>query len=168
MGYRGRLIQPFLADIRRLDTEATAAAKSGAGYDPDFKEPARVAPTSGEGAGTSTRREKAELLLPCQVEMGSAEKLRQFFAGANPSSNLVLVLHFRDLERAGLVDSAGNATLRVGDRLASIRDSRTKNVVWTPREELYCVEVQPNAFGIGRGRNLLFLFFQDRDNAAAG
>jgi len=161
--YRGRLIFPFRASIRQLDTAATAAAKSGDGYDEDFKEPSPTAPAGGEGAGTSTRAESSALVLPCQVEMGTGEKVRQFFQGADMDARLVLVFHFRDLEAAGLVDANGNATLRPSDRLESITNSRTGEVVFTPREPLYVVEVTATAFGIGRGRNLLTVFFQGRD-----
>lgn len=164
--YRGRLIFPFIADIRPLDTEATAAAKGGEGFDPDFQEPSPIAPPAGQGPGTSTRTEGMPVALPCQVEMGTNEKMRQFFQGNSPSGRLVLVFHFRDLEGAGLVDAAGNATLRVGDRLEKITNQRTGAVEWTAKEPLYAVEIQPNAFGIGRGRNLLFVFFESRDKAA--
>lgn len=167
---RGRLINPFRADIRQLDTEATAEAKAGgAGYDPDFKEPSPNAPTTGEGPGTSTRRERPQLLVPAQVEMGTAEKLRQFFQGNSPTSRLVLVFHFRDLERMGLVDDDGNAKIHVGDRLAALYPMRGSCIdtkaAWTPRDPVFAVEIQPNAFGLGGARNLLFAFFESRDSA---
>lgn len=164
--YRGRLIFPFRASIRQLDTAATAAAKSGAGYDEDFKEPSPTPPAGGAGPGTSTRAESTALVLPCQVEMGTGEKVRQFFQGADMDGRLVLVFHFRDLEAAGLVDASGNARLRHSDRLASIANSRTGEVVFTPRDPLYVIEVTATAFGIGRGRNLLTVFFATRDKAA--
>jgi hypothetical protein len=168
---RGRLINPFRADIRQLDTEATEAAKGGHGYDEDFKEPSPVDKDGdGEGPGVSTRAEKPALLIPAQVEMGTGEKLRQFFQGNDPVSRLVLIFHFRDLEKMGLVDDRGNARLRIGDRLAALyplRGSCTETTAaWTPVEPVFAVEVQPNGFGIGLSRNLLFMFFESRDKAA--
>ncbi len=170
---RGRLIFPFRADIRQLDTEATADAKAdGKGYDEDFKEPSPVDEDGdGAGPGVSTRKEAPRLLLPAQVEMGTSEKLRQFFQGNDPTSRLVLIFHFRDLERAGLVDAGGNAKLRIGDRLAALYSMRGScaetpgTAAWTPKDPVYAVEVQPNAFGIGMARNLLFVFFEGRDKA---
>ncbi len=165
-GYRGRLIFAWNAVIRQLDTQATAEAKGdGGGYDEDFKEPSPNPSETSQGSGITTRREAPALRLPCQVEMGTNEKLRQFFQGNDPTGRLVLVFHFRDLEHAGLVDSSGNATLRIGDRLQELVNGRTGVTEYTPRDPLYAVEVQPNAFGIGRGRNLLFVFFESRDKA---
>ncbi len=170
---RGRLIFPFRADIRQLDTDATDANDGGkagdVGYDDDFKEPTPLAPVTEEGAGLSNRREKPALYLPAQVEMGTGEKMRQFFQGNDPSSRLVLIFHFRDLERLGLVDSVGNAKIRVGDRLHALSPLRGSVVdtraAWTPTKPLFAVEVQPNAFGIGLSRNLLFAYFESRDKA---
>ena len=53
---RGRLIFPFLAELYRLDTRATAttdpdgAGPLTGGYDPDFKEPVLV-DRDGDGIG---------------------------------------------------------------------------------------------------------------------
>lgn len=164
--YRGRLIFPFVATLRQLDTETTQAMKpDGKGFDEDFKEPSPLAPVSGEGPGETPRQELAPLLLPCQVEMGVGEKVRQFFQGADFTGRMVLVFHFRDLERLGLVDGQGNATIRTSDRLESIAD-RFGVTVFTPRDPLFVVEVTSTAFGIGRRRNLLTVFFEVRDKAA--
>lgn len=163
--YRGRLVFPFTADLRRLDTAGTAAAKDGGGYDDDFHEPSPYPAVDGQGPGTTTRAEFDSLLLPCQVELGSNEKIRQFFQGNNPTTQLVLVFHFRDLESAGLVDESGNALLRVGDRLERILQARTGAVAWTPIDQVFATEIQPNSFGLGQSRNLLFVYFNSRDRA---
>jgi hypothetical protein len=169
---RGRLINPFLAEIARLDTVATGADPDGAGvlasgYDPDFKE-TLVLDDSGERR--DARREMDPILVPCQVEVGAFEALQQLASGASPNSQVTLVFHFRDLERMGLVDPAsGDALLRVNDRLVAIRDL-AGNLVQAVRTRpgLYATEVQPQSFGLGRSRNLLLVTFQERELGVRG
>lgn len=169
---RGRLINPFLAEIAQLDTVATAQDPDGAGaatsgYDPDFKETVLLGATVAER--TDTRREKPPIRVPCQVEVGTFELLQQLAAGAAPSSRVTLVFHFRDLEQMGLVDGAGVARLRVNDRLVAIHrmDGALVQTIRTP-PGLYVVEVQPQSFGLGLSRNLLLVTFQERDVATRG
>lgn len=170
---RGRLINPFLAEIAQLDTVATAADPDAAGpltsgYDPDFKE--TLVFGSPEGARLDARREKPVLRVPCQVEVATFEALEQLAAGASPTSRIVLVFHFRDLERMALVDAAsGDALLRVNDRLVAIHTLRGQLVqaVRTP-PGLYATEVQPQSFGLGLSRNLLLVTFQEREVAVRG
>lgn len=169
---RGRLINPFLAEIARLDTAAIAADPDGAGplasgYDPDFKE--TIVLEDG-GARRGARREMPAILVPCQVEVGTFEALQQLAAGNSPNSQIVLVFHFRDLQRMGLVEPAsGDALLRVNDRLIAIRDLRG-NLVQAVRDRpgLYATEVQPQSFGLGRSRNLLLVTFQERELGVRG
>ena len=76
---RGRLINPFLAEIAQLDTVATSADPDGpgsglSGYDSDFKE--TVVLESPGGGRTDARREKPPLRVPCQVEVGAFEALQ--------------------------------------------------------------------------------------------
>jgi hypothetical protein len=169
---RGRLINPFLAEIARLDTVATAADPDGAGplssgYDPDFKETVVLEEA---GARRDARREMPPVLVPCQVEVGAFEALQQLAAGNSPDSRVTLVFHLRDLERLGLVDPAsGDARLRVNDRLVAIRDlgGNLVQAVRTP-PGLYITEVQPQSFGLGRHRNLALVTLQERELAARG
>jgi hypothetical protein len=165
---RGRLINPFLAELAQLHTEATAADPDAAGplasgYDPDFKETVIV--SAATGRGVDARKEKAPLRIPCQVEVGAFEALQQLTAGNSPNSRLTLVFHFEDLERLGLVDpSTGDALVRVNDRLAAIRDL-AGSLVQTVRTPpgLYATEVQPQSFGLGLSRNLLLVTFEERE-----
>lgn len=163
MGYRGRLIFPFIAVIRRLDTSATEAV-AGGGYDPDFRTTKRTYPGN-IGARESTRRELAPVQVRCQVEMGRWEAQRQVASGNAPDTQLTTVIHFRELEGLGLVHTAtGDALFRVGDRLESIlrlRDGALVQAVRLP-QSLYATEVQPAAFGIGRERNLLVITWDER------
>jgi len=97
---RGKLINPFLAEIAQLDTVATAAdpddtGPATSGYDPDFKETVVFGALS--GSRVDARRESAPIRVPCQVEVGTFEVLQQLAAGNSPNSRIVLVFHFRDL-----------------------------------------------------------------------
>jgi len=169
---RGRLINPFLAELARLDTVATAADPDGpgpltSGYDPDFKETVVIPTPVG---GQDARREQPPIRLRCQVEVGTIEALQQLASGASPNSKVTLVFHFSDLEQIGLVDpDTGDALLRVNDRLVAIRDlaGNLVQAVRTP-PGLYATEVQPQSFGLGLCRNLLLVTFDEREVGVRG
>ena len=170
---RGRLIFPFLADLRRLNTAAMASAgPNGAdfdGFDRDFKEPALV-DRNGDGIGERERAELAPILVPCQVEPKVFEDFRMFASGDSPRSDLSLVFHFRDLERLGLVDpESGDALIRPNDRLAGLCDlaGQLVQAIRTP-PGLYVTQALPRGFGMGRirpKRNLLLVTFEARQLA---
>ncbi len=170
---RGRVINPFLAELARLDTTTTVADPDGpgplaSGYDPDFKETVLV-PAAGE-LGADARREQPPIRIPCQVEVGTFEALQQLASGNSPNSKVTLVFHFRELERMGLVDAAtGDALLRVNDRLVAIRDlaGNLVQAIRTP-PGLYATEVQPQSFGLGLCRNLLLVTFEERELGLRG
>jgi hypothetical protein len=167
---RGRLINPFIAELAQLDTVSTAEDPDGAGpllsgYDADFKETVIV--PAATGRGVDARKEKTPVRVPCQVEVGAFEAMQQVTAGNSPNSRLTLVFHFQDLERMGLVDAdTGDALVRVNDRLVAIRDMAGALVqaVRTP-PGLYVTEVQPQSFGLGLSRNLLVVTFEERELA---
>jgi hypothetical protein len=74
------------------------------------------------------------------------------------------VFHFADLERLGLVDLAtGEALLRIGDRLAAIRDHRTGDLIQAVRTPpgLYLTEPQPESVW-AVARNLLVATVSER------
>ena len=164
---RGRLINPLAAELAQLDTAATAADPDGpgprtSGYDADFHETVLM-PSAG-GRDRDARREKPSIRVPCQIEVQSFGALTELATGNSPRSRLVLVFHFADLEQLGLVDPAtGDALLRVGDRLVTIRDLRTGALVQAVRTPpgLYLTEPQPQ-FGLGGRRNLLLATFGER------
>ena len=173
---RGRLIFAFLAELHRLDTAAMAAVDPDGpgplegGYDPDFKEPVLV-DTDDDGIGERVRQEHPPVRVPCQVDTKAFEELRMFASGNAPRSRIDLVLHFKDLERLGLVDPAtGDALVRPGDRLGAIYDKAGALVqaVRTP-PGLYVTEARPIGFGLNLARprrNLLLVTFEDRQPAA--
>jgi hypothetical protein len=164
---RGRLLQVFAAELAQLDTEATAKGPDGpgpltSGYDPDFQETTLV-PDPG-GGRRDARQERPPIYVPCQIEVQAFGALTELTTGNSPRSQLVLVFHFRSLEKLGLVDPiTGDALLRVGDRLAAIRDVRSGQIVQAIRTPpgLYLTEAQPQ-FGLGRRRNLLLVTFAER------
>jgi hypothetical protein len=155
---RGRLIFQLVAELHRLDGEPRVAG-APPGYDADFDEPARVAP------GAPVRHELPPVRLPCQVEPGDDQALGLSAAGDVPRSQLRLVLHLRDLERASLVDLAtGRALVRPGDRLGALYD-RAGALVETFAAGLFLVEATPLSYGLGLRRprpNLLLCSFLDR------
>ena len=173
---RGRLIFPFLAELRRLDTAAMASTDpDGAGpltggFDPDFKEPVLV-DRDGDGVAERERTELPAIRVPCQVDPKVFENLRMLASGDSPRSDISLVFHFKDLERMGLVDGdTGDALLRPGDRLGALYDKAGELVqeVRTP-PGLYVSEARPIGFGRNMARprrNLLLVAFEDRKPAA--
>lgn len=167
---RGRLINPFLLDLRQLDTDASAADPDAggpetSGYDPDFREPVVV-------SGAIVRAEKASVMIPVQVEIDSYEKLVQGAAGNDPQTALRFVMHFEDLEAAGLVNAVtGHALIRIGDRAAAIHrmDGTKIQDLGLDGRGVFCVEAQSQSFGLSGGeRNLLVCAFEPRDRSSRG
>lgn len=84
-------------------------------------------------------------------------------AGDNPGTLLNVVLHFCDLEKAGLVDVNGVALIKTRDRLVKI-DNCFGKTVHTYRDPpgAYCIQAQPRGWGLGLNRNLLVATFEER------
>lgn len=161
---RGRIIFPFLAELYRLDT--IAMSTQAPGYDDDFQEPALL-DADGDGVADAFRREHPPIRVPCQVEPETLDALRMTPSGNTPASSLDLVVHFRDLERLGLVDvTTGEALIRTSDRLGGLFDIEGQ-LVWAVRTPpgLYVTEARHAGFGLFRRRprrNLLVVSFSDR------
>jgi len=177
---RGRLINPFKARIARLDTVTTAADPDGAGelesgYDPDFKETVYV-PNPNGGAGITARTEHAPILIPCQVEVGTYDVQAMGAGGNDPDGRIVLVYHFELLELMGLVHApTGQALLRPNDRLLSIHRYDDESLIQSfepadaPVGGYFCVEAQPQSFGLSGGyRNLLLCSYVNKDRGPQG
>jgi hypothetical protein len=136
--------------------------------DPDFREPIAM-DLDGDGIGEVVRRELPAVLVPCQVEPETFEQLRMTPSGRAPRTSLDLVMHFRDLERLGLVHADGNAVIDTGDRLGALFTTSGERVL-TARQGLFVTEARPRGFGLGRHtarRNLLLVTFSDRALGAA-
>lgn len=161
---RVKLINPFVAVLARLDTNASERTTGGKpGYDATFREP-EVKTIDGER--TTGREEKRHLRIRVQVEDRTWEALKAYDNGKSPEIALGLVAHFYDLRKLGLVDcGTGKPALNVNDRLVQIEDLRG-NVVSKVRTPpgLYCVEARPMSYGIGKTLNLLLLLFQERSH----
>lgn len=172
MAYRGRLIFPFLVEIAQLDIDATAADPDGAGpltsgYDPDFRE-ARTLP-SADRLGVSARKEATLVKVPGQFGSTDAFLKLQMLAGGNMgATGFVVLFHFEDIEALGMVDSAGNATIKVGDRLNAIYRYLDGVLVQTipPVPGAFITEAAP-IFGLEGERNLLQVTFKSRDPGGA-
>lgn len=165
---RGRLIFPFVAQIAQLDTFAMGQDPDGAGpeisgYDLDFREPVGLPVDADDQIGVTHRVEKL-IEAQCQVETRTFERLAQVLGGTSPDSAIELVFHFKQLEDAGLVDPFGVATIRINDRLVSIKDL-SGNVVQEVRNPpgLFVSQSLPGGFGLGPQRNLLIVTFEERE-----
>lgn len=167
---RGRLIFPFKLDIAQLDTNATAVITDG-GYDEDFREPIMVPPVSGSGRGTISRSEN---IVTCraQIEPGTFEELEMMVNGRSPSSQITVIMHYRDLEDAGLVEATtGRPMIRVNDRLDAIKHDLTEELIeQIPNPPgLFVTQVQSRGFGLSSlQRNLLLVTFETRDLGVRG
>lgn len=172
---RGRLINPFLAEIARLDQMATAADPDGAGpktsgYDDIYRETATL--PSSDLVGTDARREFPLVRIPAQFHTGPTPgqllALKATVTGNVASAAVQVLMHFEDLEQLGLVDvDTFTALIKVGDRLNAIyeMDGTLVQEIPTP-PGLYCVQALP-IFGLGRKRNLLEVSFESRDTGQA-
>lgn len=114
---RGRLINRFVCVLARLDAAATAAV-AGGGYDPDFRAVVPVA--NGTQLGSTSRRERAEVRIPCQLDRVTwgGNNLRR--SGNKVEADIIVTLHWPDLERLGLIGTDGRPDIRCGDRIVSI------------------------------------------------
>jgi hypothetical protein len=172
---RGRLIFPFLVDIARLDTAATAEDPDDtgplvSGYDDEFREPVMIAP---EDSSDDAELRRVEVMTTLQAQIGEDqnEAVQMMVTGPSPSSRMTLVFHYRDLERAGMVSTeTGRPVLRApGDRLHAIRNIRTGAMVELipARPGLYATEVKSSGFGLGPNRNLCIVTFEERATSTA-
>lgn len=158
---RVRLINPFLCEIARLDTVATAAGPPG--YDADFQEPKVYAPG---GVRTEGRKEKTLIRVRAQVEDQVFNQLRALAAGNAPEAKIGIVVDYRDLKKDGLVTASGLPAINVNDRLVAIytRSGVLVHQVANP-PGLFCVEVRPISYGIGGQLNLVLIRFNERQRS---
>jgi hypothetical protein len=172
---RGRLINPFLLEIARLDIESTAGDPDGAGprtsgYDDVYRETA-VLP-SGNLIGTDARVEYPLVRVPAQLHTGPTPgqlmALKATVTGNVAAAFLQALMMFDDLERLELVDGdTQTALVKVGDRLNAIytMDGVLVQQIPTP-PGMYVVQAVP-IFGLGGTRNLLEVSFESRDTGQA-
>lgn len=159
---RGRLIRPFLVEIARLDTVATAADPDGAGtrtsgYDDVFREPVMV--SNATGLGTTARAEMDLVRVRAQIETGTFQDQQPTQNGNESYSKFNLVMHLQELEAEGYVDvSSGMVLFKPGDRINAIYDLRGVLVQTLPNPPgLFISEVMPASYGLGINRNLVVI-----------
>lgn len=171
----GRLINPFLAEIARLDIVATAADPDAggpltSGYDEDYRE-TRIRPTVSR-VGEDMRREFPLVRIPAQFHTGPTPgqllALKPVVTGNVASASVQVLLHFDDLYRLNLIDSdTQTALIKVGDRLHAVykMDGTLVQMIPTP-PGLYVTMAVP-IFGLGSERNLLEVSLESRDTGQA-
>jgi hypothetical protein len=159
MAYRGRLIFPFLIEIAPIDIAASAASS---GYDPDFRE--RVVQATGDRIGDSRRVEGALYKIPGQFySTDSFRRISMAGTGNLDNSGFTVLVHFKDLEAQGLIDtSTQTSLLKVGDRLNAVYRMDGVLVQTVPASGVFITEAQP-IFGLNGFRNLLECTFKSRD-----
>lgn len=170
MSFRVNLLFPVYVVIARLDFAATRA------YDPPGT------PTSGlndilrapvvinqGGVRTVARVEMAEVKVPCQREDKTLDQLSMAFTGNDPVTTIAFVLHRKDLDRLGLLDSDGNCVLKARDRIARVEDKRGNTVETWPKP-LFIYEIRGGSHGMGpTGRDLQIVYttYQSADSRLA-
>jgi len=172
------LLQTSLAVIYRLDPAATTAvtphAGVASGYDPDFREPITHDQAKPVGTGTirtGGRQELAPIRVPCQFETYKYEELEQRGSGAQPDTDMTLVLHRMDLEEMGLLDpKTGVCGIKCNDRVSAIEygpgSNREGDVQWPfAGEGLYVRAVAPGGIGFGPGSDLVLVTLKEREEA---
>ncbi len=148
MAYRGRLIQPFLAEMHRLDLAGMAAAGR---LDEDYREV--------KGA----RIEMPPLRIPAQIEPDSFQRQMRKELGDVKAGVFGLTFHFVDLEELGLVDPAtGIALIRPNDRMGAIYEMNGTLVQQFPDPPGMYVEEATPSLGLGGKRNLLIVRLMSR------
>jgi hypothetical protein len=170
----GLVLEKSLAVIHRLNPDTTDDVRpytgASSGYSAVFREPIVYDDTvRGRRTRKEARSEYPAIQVPCQVEPLRSEQLRQFKPGDAPDSKYVLVFHYMDLSRMGLVDVTTNeVALGVNDRLSAIKSFRKPNKTTVHLESpgLYLFELRPGSFGFGpEGRDLLIAFLSERQRA---
>lgn len=158
---RGRLIQRFHAVLYRLDATAMAAV-AGGGYDAIWGWPKPVVDATQVGA--PSRRERAAVRVPCQIDRPRSGKDEVFTRGGHELRyDYVLTMHEPDLLALGLIDTDGRPAIYAGDRVGALEtlDGTVMQTFANP-PGLYVVGCERaghglNCFGAPRN-NLVFVY----------
>lgn len=164
------LLETSLAVIYRLNPSAIADSEpysGGTGYNKSYRQPIVFDTTrQGKTVREYARSELPPVKVPCQVETGDFERLRQGADGDVPDSSMVLVVHRQDLTILGLIDPDSNKPLlEVNDRVSHIESSKLPGVVTQQfeGEGMYITSVAPASWGFGPdGYDLHLLFLKER------
>ena len=180
MTMRVPLLAPSAVLISRLSPTMTSrvdpdgAGPIVGGYDPILREPYPYEDTtqttaSGEEKAVTTVRYSPHVRIPCQVEIKTFEELRQTFSGDAPVTNMVFVLHNKDLKRLGLLfdgDAGCNCVpkLKTNDRIDRVEVLRSPGTISHPfKEKLFVFRIDPGSWGMGpSGQDLQIVWTSNR------
>ena len=168
------LLFPSLLKVSMLDLQSTSrfdpdgpGGPLTGGYDPDLRSP--YVYTDSDGSRASTVRYKPPVLIPCQVEIRRFEELRQVFGGDAPVTEMVFVLHNRDLVRMGLLrcssgcGTSGTLKLKKNDRIDAVLCKRKRIPNIDLQELLYIYRIDPGSWGMGpSGTDLKIVYTTNR------
>lgn len=157
---RGRLIQRFVAVLRRLDALETSTVEGG-GYDDVFREP--VAIDDDSHTGVTTRREMDEETLEVQVHSKAYGSTTLKIAGQEIDADMMLVAHWPDVVAGGFVDTDGKVLIQPGDRIDRIESTDGEVIdTFDNPPGVYVKSTSKAGFGLatfGTARiNLLFIY----------
>jgi len=167
MTYRGRLIQVFMLIVERLDTDATGT-NPGLGYDDVFGAPKLE--DDGSQLGAPSEKFHPQDSIPCQVDRNVWGQEEMSGGGGEQATEAVFTLHFKDLERLGLVRADGSPRFSIGDKIVELRRKSGALVRSWADKPLYVTQVEDAGMGIDIGaptRNLLYLHAQFRRKGEA-
>lgn len=151
---RGRLINRMFATFGIVDTASMV-------YDTDYHAPFNF---------TGSRVETF-VTIPAQIEEASWFRATFRPHGLEQDGELSIILHYADLETAGLVDSGtGSPLVNIGSRLVSIARETGEIVRLYPDPPgLYVIQSRDSSWGLSVDanptRNLLFLLLAPRPMA---
>jgi len=143
---RGRLIQKFLVDIRRLDPAATEAVPGG-GFNEVLGE--TIVVDDGSQLGTTSRRE-SQLLLTCQLNRDPRIGIdRMTRGGHQEDSKLEVVLYMPELENGGHLQANGKPDIHPGDRIEALMDRNgTVLIRFDGPHGMYVKNSEPAGYGL--------------------
>lgn len=170
MAFRVPLLYPSAIVVSRLDIAATRAVDPpgslAAGYDPDLREPiayedAGTLSVDGEPTKADARRYMAAVRIPCQVEVKDFEEVMQKFQGNTAVTQMVFVLHNKNLAQLGLT-----GLLKDNDRIDAVEKNGSPGVVVQALENpLYIFKIEPGSWGMGpTGQDLQVVYTVNRPN----
>ena len=150
------ILETSLAVIYRLNPSATESLvpySGGTGYNKSYREPIVYdAVRQGKTVREYARSELPPIKVPCQVESGDFESLRQTQDGDAPDTSMILVVHRQDLTLMSLIDPDTNEILiKVNDRVSHLESSQLPGKVTQQFKGsgLYIQSVEPASFGFG-------------------
>lgn len=160
MAGRGWLIRWIHVIIARLDPAAIEAAGD---YDATKRRVKGSRPFGARGPKANGRKELAEITVRAQPEVLNINRMKQGPAGDVPDFRTTFVVHYRDLERNGLVDVAtGQPLLGNRDRIARLETRRGKVLRVFTSPEVFITEARDGNGWLGYDRNILLLITDDR------